>query len=75
MLHTLRGNGFDCLFTLVSIKMKHPQPLHVCTNVCIIYAHTGAGLIRSFGERLIKRREQFPLGVKMKFCTQCLEER
>ena len=48
MLHTLRGNGFDCLFTLVSIKMKHPQPLHVCTNVCIIYAHTGAGVIRAY---------------------------
>ena len=22
------------------------QPLHVCTYVCIIYVHTGAGLIR-----------------------------
>ena len=45
MLHALKGNGFDCLVTLVSIKMEHPQSLHVCTNVCIIYAHTGAGLI------------------------------
>ena len=46
MLHTLKGNGFDCLFTLVSIKMEHPRPLQVCTNVCIIFAHTGAGVIR-----------------------------
>ena len=35
-----------CLFTLVSIKMEHPRPLQVCTNVCIIFAHTGAGVIR-----------------------------
>ena len=46
MLHALKGNGFDCLFTLVSIKMDHPRPLQVCTNVCIIFAHTGAGVIR-----------------------------
>ena len=48
MLHTLKGSRFDCLFALVSIKMELPipQPLHVCTNVCIIYAHTKAGLIR-----------------------------
>ena len=46
MLHTLKGNGFNCLFTLVSIKMEHPRPLQVCTNVCIIFAHTGAGVIR-----------------------------
>ena len=38
MLHTLRGKGFDCLFTLVSIKIEHPQPLNVCTNVCIVEA-------------------------------------
>ena len=38
MLHALNGNGFDCLFAFVSIKMEHPQPLHVWTNVCIIYA-------------------------------------
>ena len=48
MLHTLKGNGFDCLFTLVSIKMEHPRPLQVCTNVCIIFAHTGAGVIRIY---------------------------
>ena len=46
MLHTLKGNVFDCLFTLVSIKLEHPRPLQVCTNVCIIFAHTGAGVIR-----------------------------
>ena len=46
MLHALKGNGFDCLLTLVYIKMEHRQPLHVCTNFCIIYAHTGAGSIR-----------------------------
>ena len=46
MLRTLKGNGFDCLFTLVPIKMEHPRPLQVCTNVCIIFAHTGAGGIR-----------------------------
>ena len=45
MLHTLKGNGFDCLFTLVSIKMEHPRPLQECTNVCIIFARTGAGVI------------------------------
>ena len=50
MLHTLKGNGFDCLFTLVSIKMEHPRPLQVCTNVCIIFAHTGAGVISSVAE-------------------------
>ena len=38
MLHTLRGKGFDCLFTLVSIKIEHPQPLNVCSNVCIVEA-------------------------------------
>ena len=46
MLNTLRGNGFDCLLTLISIKMEHPRPLQVCTNICIIFAHTGAGVIR-----------------------------
>ena len=46
MLSTLKGKGFDCLATLVSIKMEHPQPLQVSTNVYIIYAQTGAGLIR-----------------------------
>ena len=25
--------------------MEHPRPLLVCTNVCIIFAHTGAGVI------------------------------
>ena len=47
MLHALRGDGFDCLLTLISIKMQHPRPLQVCTNICILYAHTGAGVIRS----------------------------
>ena len=46
MLNTLKGDGFDCLLTLISIKMEHPRPLQVCTNICIIFAHTGAGLIR-----------------------------
>ena len=49
MLNTLRGNGFDCLLILVSIKMEHPKPLQVCFNVCIIFAHTGAGGIRVAG--------------------------
>ena len=41
-LHTLRGSGFDCLLTWIFIKMEHPQPLHVCTIVCIIYdVHRG----------------------------------
>ena len=31
MLHTLRGSGFDCLLTLISIKMEHPRPLQVST--------------------------------------------
>ena len=44
MLHTLRGGRFDCLLTLISLKMKHPRPLQVCTIVCIIYdAHRGRG--------------------------------
>ena len=47
-LHTLKGNGFDCLFTFVSIKMEHPWPLQVCTNACIIFALTGAGVIRVY---------------------------
>ena len=46
MLNTMRGDGFDCLLTLISIKMEHPRPLQVCTNVCIIFAHTGDGVIR-----------------------------
>ena len=46
MLNTLKGNGFYCLLTLVSIKMEHRRPLQVCTNVCIIFADTGAGVIR-----------------------------
>ena len=46
ILNTLRGDGFDCFLTLISIMMEHPGPLHVCTNVCIIFAHTGAGVIR-----------------------------
>ena len=25
--------------------MEHPRPLQVCTNVCIIFAHTGARVI------------------------------
>ena len=47
--HFDAGKGCDCLFTLVSLKMEHSQPIHVCTNVCIwnIYIHTqGPGLIR-----------------------------
>ena len=46
MLNSLRVNGFDCLLTLISIKMQHPNTLQVCTNVCIIFSHTGAGVIR-----------------------------
>ena len=46
MLNTLRGDGSDCLLTLIFIKMEHPRPLQVCTNICIIFAHTGAGVIR-----------------------------
>ena len=46
MLHNLRGDGFDCLSTLISIKMEHPRPLQVCAHVCIIFAHTGAGVLR-----------------------------
>ena len=51
MLHTLRGAGFECLWTLFSIKMEHPWPLQVCTMVCIIQymMHTGAGVIRIGG--------------------------
>ena len=45
MLHNLRGDGFDCLSTLISIKMEHPRPLQVCTHVCIIFAHTGPGCL------------------------------
>ena len=26
--------------------MEHPRPLQVCTNVCIIFAHTGARVTR-----------------------------
>ena len=48
MLNTLWGDGFDRLLTLISIKMQHPRPLQGCTNVCIIFAHTGAGVIRVF---------------------------
>ena len=36
ILNTWRGDGFDCLFTLISIKLEHPWPLQVCTIVCII---------------------------------------
>ena len=46
MLNTMRGDGSDCILTLLSIKMEHPRPLQVCTNVCTIFAHTGAGVIR-----------------------------
>ena len=46
MLHTLRGGGFDCLLTLISVKMEHPRPLQVCTIVCIIYDAQGARVIR-----------------------------
>ena len=44
--HFLRGDGLDCLLSLISIKMEHPRPLQVCTNLCFIFAHTGAGVIR-----------------------------
>ena len=54
-LHTLKGNGFDCLFTLVSIKMEHPRPLQECTNVCIIFARTGAGVIRVNPPKKVQR--------------------
>ena len=43
MLHALKGNGFDCLLTLVSIKMEHCSP-SMCAP--IFDAHTGAGSIR-----------------------------
>ena len=43
MLYTLGDDGFDSLLTLISIKMHRPQPLH---QVCIIFAHTGARVIR-----------------------------
>ena len=46
MLNTLRGDRLNGLLTLVSIKMEHPRPLQVCTNICIIFAHTGARVIR-----------------------------
>ena len=46
MLNTLKGNGFDCLLTLISTKMEDPRPLQVCTNICFIFAHTGARVIR-----------------------------
>ena len=26
--------------------MEHPRPLQGCTNFCMIFAHTGAGVIR-----------------------------
>ena len=28
--------------------MEDPRPLLVCTNVCIIFAHTGAGILERF---------------------------
>ena len=31
------AGGFDCLLTLISIKKEHPQPLQVCTILCIVY--------------------------------------
>ena len=46
MLNTLSGDRLDCLLTLISIRMEHPRQLQVCTNVCIIFAHIGAGVIR-----------------------------
>ena len=51
MLNTLRGDGFGCRLTLISIKMEHPRPLQACTNICIIFVHTGAGMIRVNGMR------------------------
>ena len=47
-MNTLRGDGFDCLLTLISIKMEHPRSLQVCTNVCMynICKHRGPGVIR-----------------------------
>ena len=42
MLNTLRGDGFDCILTLISIKMEHSSPqaptsvhqclYHICTH-------------------------------------------
>ena len=56
MLHTLRGGRFDCLLTLISLKMKHPRPLQVCTIVCIIYdAHRGRGDYRNRVTRMTRR--------------------
>ena len=65
MLNTLRGNGFDCLLTLISIKMEHPRPLQVCTNICIIFAHTGARVIRVLKEH----STQFSVQLKQKEVT------
>ena len=45
-IHTLRGGGFDCLLTLISIKMEHPRFLQVCTIVLLYMMHTGPGVIR-----------------------------
>ena len=49
MLHTLRGHGFDCLFTLVSIKMEHTHAAPPSVHQCLyhtVYAHTVAAVIR-----------------------------
>ena len=44
MMHTWRGQGFDCLLTLISIKIEHPQPLKMhCAPLCVSYMiQTGA---------------------------------
>ena len=63
MLNTLKGDGFDCLLTLISIKMEHPRHLQVCINVCIIFAHKGARVIRvKTGKIILKKiNKQFVL--------------
>ena len=42
----LNAAHFEGQLVWLSWKLEHPRPLQVCTNVCIIFAHTGAGVIR-----------------------------
>ena len=46
MLNTLRGDEFDCFLTLIFIKMEHPKAPSSVHQCLIIFAHTGAGVIR-----------------------------
>ena len=43
---TLWGAMGLTVLKLISIRMEQPRPLQVCTNVCIIFAHTVAWVIR-----------------------------